>query len=179
MPLEQSAPKKTFFPQSSGRISAWSMVSAFRLRLGAGCGCGRTVAGLVGTGGASRFRLASAASRLPRSTRPRFLRESRLPVLNGLLARHTVSLPSHIRASKCWVVYPTTADNYFAPKPGTMPPTQPVLEGAVVYTTAADNSRRSISHTLSRVTSGGSATYLLAVFERIACKEARFTMASS
>jgi hypothetical protein len=28
------------------------------------------------------------------------------------------------------VVYPTTADNYFAPKPGTMPPTQPVLEGA-------------------------------------------------
>jgi len=101
MPLEQSAPKKTFFPQSSGRISAWSMVSAFRLRLGAGCGCGRTVAGLVGTGDASRFRLASAASRLPRSTRPRFLRESRLPVLNGLLARHTVSLPSHIRASKC------------------------------------------------------------------------------
>ena len=28
------------------------------------------------------------------------------------------------------VVYPTTADNYFAPKPGKMPPTQPVLEGA-------------------------------------------------
>jgi hypothetical protein len=28
------------------------------------------------------------------------------------------------------VVYPTTADNYFAPKPGTMPPTQSVVEGA-------------------------------------------------
>jgi hypothetical protein len=28
------------------------------------------------------------------------------------------------------VVYPTTADNNFAPKRGTMPPTQPVLEGA-------------------------------------------------
>ena len=28
------------------------------------------------------------------------------------------------------VVYPTTADNYFAPKPGKMPPTQPVLKGA-------------------------------------------------
>src|SRR5262252_1347904 len=28
------------------------------------------------------------------------------------------------------VVYPTTADNYFAPKSGKMPPTQPVLKGA-------------------------------------------------
>ena len=28
------------------------------------------------------------------------------------------------------VVYPTTADNYFASKPGKMPPTSPVLEGA-------------------------------------------------
>src|SRR5215470_6628056 len=28
------------------------------------------------------------------------------------------------------VVYRTTADNYFTPKPGTMPPTQPVDEGA-------------------------------------------------
>ena len=28
------------------------------------------------------------------------------------------------------VVYPTTADKYFAPKPGTMPPTQPGLKGA-------------------------------------------------
>src|SRR5215510_4334987 len=36
----------------------------------------------------------------------------------------TVSLPNSS------VVYPTTADKYFAPKPGTMPPTQPVLEGA-------------------------------------------------
>ena len=27
-------------------------------------------------------------------------------------------------------MYPNTADNYFAPKPGKMPPTQPILEGA-------------------------------------------------
>jgi transposase len=38
---------------------------------------------------------------------------------------------------------------------------------------------RSISHALSHVQSGGSAAYLLAVFELIACKEARFTIASS
>jgi hypothetical protein len=36
---------------------------------------------------------------------------------------------SHV-AGRIPVVYPTTADNYFASKPGKMPPTQPVLEGA-------------------------------------------------
>ena len=36
----------------------------------------------------------------------------------------------HCDACAHAVVYPTTADNYFAPKPGKMPPTQPVLEGA-------------------------------------------------
>jgi hypothetical protein len=38
------------------------------------------------------------------------------------------------------VVYPTTADNYFAPKPGTMAPTQPVslflTDGFKEYKTA-------------------------------------------
>src|SRR5437016_3761238 len=43
----------------------------------------------------------------------------------GTLTRH-----SHYARVRLGVVYPTTADNYFAPKPGTMPPTQPVLEGA-------------------------------------------------
>src|SRR5215831_7838335 len=41
--------------------------------------------------------------------------------------------PVHRAATAClspWVVYPTTAANDFAPKPGKMPPTQPVLEGA-------------------------------------------------
>src|SRR4030095_12355512 len=35
-----------------------------------------------------------------------------------------------VRPRHDWVVYLSPADNYFASKPGKMPPTQPVLEGA-------------------------------------------------